>query len=231
MKMQDDIAAAHGDLATARRIYGEQSREKGRQLAAMDAKHTKEIGAFKKKTSALHKEIEETRQEALLQAELLRTEQRKRQVDGGVHGGSIASAVPDRSKDLYHNEYSAGIYTAINGKLEEKGLHAILDTGNASLTMITLKVAKDLGLVTRDGKPNQALKLTQEVRGVVSNASETAWQVHAKIVIRTNDEELVPTTLEGTCLIAPADELGCDILVSAEHIKELQGRGYGGVRC
>lgn len=223
------IAAAHNDCATSARIHREQLREVRQRSIKVHAKHAAEVGELQQKVASLYKEVEEKRQDALLQAELLRT-QRKRQAGGGG-GGSIAAAVPDRTKDLNKNEYGAGVYTAINGKLESKGLHAILDTGNANLTMLSQKLAMDLGLITRAGRPNQALKQTQEVRGVVSGSSEEVWQVHAKIVIRTNYAELVPTTLEGTVVISPSDELGCDILVSADHIKELQRRGYGGVRC
>ena len=229
------IAAAHNDCATSARIHREQLREVRQRSIKVHAKHAVEVGELQKKVATLYKEVEkvreEKRQDALLQAELLRTQRKRQAGGGGGGGGSIAAAVPDRTKDLNKNEYGAGVYTAINGKLESKGLHAILDTGNANLTMLSQKLAMDLGLITRAGRPNQALAQMQEVRGVVSGSSEQVWQVHAKIVIRTNYAELVPTTLEGTVVISPSDELGCDILVSADHIKELQRRGYGGVRC
>ena len=224
------VAAAHVDRDAADRIHREQLRKENQRAIKMNAEHATELGKFEKQVTALRKEVEDERQQALLQSELLRAEQqRKRRAGSG--GGGIVPAVAAQTKGLNKNEYGAGIYTAINGKLECKGLHAILDTGNAMQTMISQQVAMQLGLITRDGKPNQATKETVKVRGVVSGASEQAWQVHAKIVIRTNHEELVATTLEGTMCVSPGNNLGCDILVSASHIKELQRRGYGGVRC
>lgn len=230
---QQAVFAAHAELATAQLIHSEKMREKGRQIDKMKAQHTKVVGALEKKAAKLSEEIVEKRQEALLKDELLRTERQQRQNGAGA-GAGIAAPMPDRTRlgDLYVNEVTAGIYTAINGQLERKGMHAVLDTGNASLTMISQSVAKELGLIKHDGKPNESLKLTHTVRGVVSGASEQVWRVHAKIVIRCNFKEQAQTTLEGTVCVSPQDSaaLGYDILLSATHIKELQRRGYGGVR-
>ena len=150
--------------------------------------------------------------------------------DGDTGGGGGAPLGPLR---LHETQFFCreAISSALLGPFT-----AVLDTGNASTTMISEALAATLGLIhgaTKGrlaGMPMESNPRSQDAHGVVAGAKDTNWLVQMTYELRRGGEDgETPHVLDNITAAVTRADLGCDILVSANDIMDLQKRGFGGV--
>ncbi|KAK9816912.1 hypothetical protein WJX72_007010 [[Myrmecia] bisecta] len=95
---------------------------------------------------------------------------------------------------------------------------AVLDTGNAGHTLITVYFARRLGLVDAAGMPRESGSRTIQVQGVVAGASERVHTMHITYILKGKKIHCIAGVTEA--------RFGCDLLISRREIMEFEADGY-----